>query len=102
MNKRDAEKLKQKVIDVLLSNGFTPTPDGWRDYHGEGSKGAIDVSVRAEKRWRRREWIVSVFGVFADGDRAKAAGIDCNPYTGKHNFIFVESSQVDYIVSQYI
>ncbi len=102
MNKRAAEKLKQKVIEALLSNGFTPTPDGWYGYHGERSKGTIDVSVRADKRYRRRGYDVSVFGVFEDVDRAKAAGIDCNLYTGKYNHIYIESYQVDYIISQYI
>ena len=103
MNKRDAENLKQKVIEALLSNGFTPTPGGWRDYHGEGSKGIIDVSVRAEiSNWKKRGYKVSVFGVFEDIPRAKAAGIDCNPYSGKHNFLFIESNSVDYIIEQYI
>lgn len=102
MNKRDAEKLKQKVIDGLLSNGFTATPDNRYEYHGEGSKGPIDVSVKADKRYSRQGWSVCVFGMFAEADRALAAGIDCNPYVGKHNFIFIESSQVDYIISQYI
>ncbi len=102
MNKQESEKLKQKVIDALLANGFTPTPGGRREYHGEGSKGIIDVSVRAEKRYKKRDWNVSVFGVFADGYKAKAAGIDCNPYSGKHNFHFIESHQVDYIIEQYI
>lgn len=102
MNKRDAEKLKQQVIDGLLSNGFTSTPGAFRDYHGEGSKGIIDVSVRADKRWRRRGWSVSVLGAFVDVDRARAAGVGCNPYSGKHNFHFIESYQVDYIISQYI
>ena len=102
MNKGDAEKLKQKVIEALLSNGFTLTPDGWRDYHGGGSKGGIDVSVRADRGYGRRGYDVSVFGAFEDIPRAKAAGIDCNPYSGKHNFLFIESNSVDYIIEQYI
>ena len=102
MNKQESENLKQKVIEALLANGFTPTPDGWRDYHGEGSKGVIDVHVRADKRYRQRGYGVCVFGAFEDVPRARAAGIDCNPYSGKHNFLFIESNSVDYIIEQYI
>ncbi len=102
MIKKDAEKLKQRFIVALLSAGFKSTPEKWHGYRGEGSKGVIDVSVRAEKRYRRRGYDVSVFGAFNDIDRARAAGLDCNPYSGKLNFIFIGSHQVDYIISQYI
>ncbi len=102
MNKRDAEKLKQKLIAALLSHGFTPTPEKYYEYHGKGSKGVIDVSVRTSKRYRRRGYNVSVCGAFEDIPRAQAAGIDCNPYTGKYNFIFMELYNVDYIIEQYI
>ncbi len=102
MNKRDAEKLKQKVIDSLLSNGFVSTPEGWRDYHGVGSKGIIDVSVRAEKRYRRRGYDVSIFGVFADPAKARDLGADCNPFSGKFNFLNIYSVHIEYYIEQYI
>jgi hypothetical protein len=103
MNKRDSEKLKKRVIKTLLSNGFVATPDGWRDYHGEGSKGIIDVSVRAEKSiYQGRGHNVSVFGVFADPAKARDLGLDCNKFSGKHNFLYINPDSVDYIISQYI
>lgn len=102
MNKQESKKLKQKVINVLLANGFVRTLDKMYEYHGFGSKGFIVVSVKDDKRYRRRGYEVSVFGLFADVDKARAAEIDCNPYSGKHNFIFIESHQVDYIIEQYL
>lgn len=102
MNKKESEKLKSKVIAELLSNGFQATPDAMYGYQATGTKGLVFVSVRAEKRYKRRGYTVSIFGRFDDHDKARAAGIDCNPYSGKHNFIFIDADHVEYYVSQYL
>ena len=102
MKKKESEDLKNQVIAGLLSNGFIETPDKWHGYHADGLKGPVDVSVQAEQRYKRRGYYVCIFGLFADPNKARAAGIDCNPFSGKYNFLFITSENVDYYISQYI
>ncbi len=101
MKKAESEKLKKQIISMLIEAGFSRTHKEWHDYQKTGSMGAVGVSVRNEKRWRRRGYDVDVFGRFDNPDKAIAAGFTCNPYSGKHNFLNVQPSQAEYIVSQY-
>ncbi len=102
MNKKDAEFLQTHVIALLLSSGFVATPDKMYSYHAEGQKGPVDVSVRSDKRYKRRGYDVSIFGVFADPTKARDMGANCNPYSGKHNFLNMYSIQAEYYISQYL
>ena len=84
------------IVSELAAAGITPTPLSWLS----GRKGTpeFEIETRAGKyTFHHGRSIVlgdkrpltfnpiSVFGRFEDPAKARALGIDCNPYSGKWN-----------------
>ena len=97
MKKSEAEKVYTEMLQALDNAGFVF--DG--DAHYEFSKDGVEICVRNEKRYKKRGYDVSVFGKFADAEKAISLGKKCNPFSGKHNFLNIELESIEYIISQY-
>lgn len=102
MTKPQAENLRRRAIGLLISYGFTHTPNMWREYTAEGNYGKVGVTVRMSKRYKRRGYDVALFGVFDDTKKAQGHNRDCNPYTGKCNFLNISPETVENNVSYYV
>lgn len=103
MTKKEAVQLCKQGVEIILNTGFAVLPVGrWHKYGKESRAGKVGISIRYEKRYGRRGYDVSVYGVFDEPDKAKLLNIDCNPYSGKYNFLNIENAvDMQYCINQY-
>lgn len=103
MNKQTALKIAAAGKAKLLDLGFIDLPENSRYHHTKISRaGKVELSIRVDKRWRRRGWDVDIYAVFDDPAKARALNIDCNPYSGKYNFLNIETVEdMGYCLDQY-
>lgn len=102
MQKEQADKLEKYAISKLLEAGFVLTPGKRYCYSRTGSLGEVGVTIWNDKSSYRRGYRISLVGMFYDADKANAAGIDCNNYSGKYNYHFIETEQtIDFMISKY-
>lgn len=109
MNKQLALKIVKAGKVELLKNGFTELPEkSWHDYTKESRAGKVELSIRMEengpieRRYYGRGWNICIFAMFAEPDKARTAGIDCNPYSGKYNFLYIETIEsMENSINQY-
>lgn len=93
MNQKDAKKWKRQVATLLESLGATRDSEllmyEWRlptvagAYHCRIDAQCVRPGCRA------------LFGRFDDPEEARRSGIDCNPHTGKWNFVYQDGHGVE-------
>jgi len=103
ITKKVGESIMKALPGILKECNFEPLPpDSWHEDIKQSRGGFVEVSVRCEKAYKSRGCSVSVYGVYADPDKAQKAGIDCNPYSGKYNHHFIQSIEhLRYCLNQY-
>ena len=99
--KKEANQLHDKLIELFEASGFVRV-DKYYQYHKDGKHGIVDLSVHCEPRYKKQGYWVDVMGCFDDPARAIADDIECNQFSGKHNFININGLNIlEYIVDQY-
>ena len=93
VEKRKQEHLVKIAHILLLQHGFKETPRNWHPYSKESRAGEVGLTIRGEKRYKKRGYCVDIFAAFSEPKRATALNINCNPFSGKYNFLFIESEQ---------
>ena len=107
MNAKQKDKLMAAAVKLLLAAGFTAATGRRYKYYKPDSRGGevgIRIDASGPSKWsKRRGWAISIFGMWTDPDKATAAGVRwCNPYTGKDNYLGIDSMQgVEYAIHQY-
>jgi len=106
MNAKQKDRLMTAVIKLLLAAGFKAATDRRYDYYKPDSRGGeVGVTIHADTPCNlvgRRGWNIWIAGMFTDPDRATAAGVNCNPYTGKDNYFNLDNVQaIEYAINQY-
>lgn len=103
ITKKTGDKIMKALPDILKECNFLPLPaDKWHEYFKQSIGGMVEISIRFDKVYKKRGYSICIFGLFADPTKALAAGIDCNPYSGKSNHHFILNiEQLRYCLNQY-
>lgn len=101
MNK--TEQLEKVIRDHLERLGFVKTQNKRYDYYRQDPKaGELGLTYDIDKGRDNRTIMATIFMMFSDPKRAKEAGYDCNPYSGKYNYhVLIEISQIDAVFCQF-
>jgi hypothetical protein len=76
------QQLLKHAISELEAMGFNKVENQSRDYYKQTRVGGLGITPRIENTG------LDLFGKFDDAEMAKKE-FECNPYSGKHNHLFL-------------
>lgn len=107
MAKQTKQTRQQKIESLvaftktkLLNIGFLKFDSMRYDYYGGTKGGEIGISIWGHIDIKRFPPHIDIMMSFSDPDKARLAGFNCNPFSGKYNFHCVEScEQIENIIN---
>ena len=101
MTAKQKQKLARFAITTAELAGFTKKQGPvWYDYEKQTAAGPLNLTVRDNTESKTAG--IDLFMRFDAPEKARAAGFDCNPFSGKYNYCGIESIEsIESILTQF-
>ncbi|MCK9492607.1 MAG: hypothetical protein M0Q24_11030 [Sulfurimonas sp.] len=101
MTKKQKQKLAAFAITTAELAGFIKKQGPiWYDYEKQTRAGVLNLTVRDNTESKSAG--IDLFMRFDSPDRARAAGFDCNPFSGKYNYCGISAKEsIESILQQF-